>query len=222
MSGYVSGDRPGDEDPWRPPQDAGPGQQPQGPGRPEHGQQPPQYGESPGPPPYPEPSTPQYPSPPPYGYSYPSDAQPAEPAPMPSTVHWASIAIIAGSALTLIGAIITIARLDSVVDEIVRTSEPVVDREAARAGVVIFTGVAIVIALLFILLASQVRRGKNWARIVVIIVGGVVILLGLFSLGSGGGGGLLDVLGLLLMIVTVALLLRRPSNEYFRAASRPR
>src|SRR5215475_3745988 len=83
MSGYGSGDRPGDEDPWRPPQDAGPGQQPQGPGRPEHGQQPPQYGESPGPPPYQEPSTPQYPqypSPPPYGYSYPSDAQPAEPA----------------------------------------------------------------------------------------------------------------------------------------------
>ena len=218
MSGYGSGDRPGDEDPWRPPQDAGPGQPPFG--------QPPQYGGPPGPPPHQDPSTPQYPSAPPYGYGYPGGAPPAEPAQVPPVVHWASIAIITRSVLTILSTLVTFAQLDSILDEAQRRSTVVLDREALRGALVAGAIVSLVVAVLFILLALQVRRGKNWARIVAIVFASFGIAAGLYSLSQAGQYGatlnLLDTVNLLLAVATVVLLVLEPSRAYFRAMSQKR
>ena len=263
MSGYGSGNRPGDEDPWRPPPDAGSGQQPQQPQQPQpgqpgqqhgqpppesgqpsqgeqygqqpqpgqqygpppqgeqYGQQPPQYGSEPGSPQYP-----QYPSTQPYGYGYPGGGQPAAPPQIPNTVHWASIAIITRSVLTILSTLVTFARLDTIIDEAERRSNLTVDRAAVRSAVVAATVIGLIIAVLFVLLALQVRRGKNWARIVAIIFAALGILGGLLSLAQAGQYGaalnLLGVINLLLAIATVVLLVLPASNEYFKASSRKR
>jgi len=264
MSGYGSGNRPGDEDPWRPPQDTGRGEQPQPgqpqPGQPQYGQpqpgqpqqpgqpgqygqpqygqpgeygqpqygQPGQYGQPPGSSaPYQDPSAaqyPQYPSAPPYGYGYPGSGQPAGSVQMPATVHWASVAMIARTVLGLIAALVTLADMDRILDEAARRTGVSFDRDTARAGVVIGVVISIIIAVLFILLALQVRRGKNWARIVAIVFASLSILSGLFSFGARYGAvlNLFNVLSLLLAIATLVLLVLKPSNEYFAAQAQAR
>jgi hypothetical protein len=299
MSSYGSGNRPGDEDAWRPPEDAGPGQQSQPeqprPGKPQPGQQPqygqpqpgqpqpgqqpepgqqpqygqpqygqpqpgqpqygqpqpgqpqygepqygqpqygqpqpgqpqygqPQYGGQPGGPQYQDPSTPQYPSAPPYGSGYPGGGEPTATPELPTTVHWASIAIITRSLLSILATFITFARLDSIIDEAERRSNVTLDRAAIRASVVSATVISLILAVLFILLAIQVRRGKNWARIVAIVFAALGIIGGFLTLAQAGRYGaalnLLGVINLLLAIATVVLLALGPSNEFFRARSK--
>jgi hypothetical protein len=253
MSGYGPGNPPDDEDPWRPPQygqpqsgqqgqQGQPGQygqpqygqqgQPQygQQGQPQYGQQgQPQYGQPPGGgyPPYQDPSSPQYPqypSAPPYGYGYPGSGGPAEPAEIPPTVHWASIAMIARTVLGLIASFVTFAEMDTILDEAARRTGVSFDRDTARAGVVIGVVISLIIAVLFILLAIQVRRGKNWARIVAIVFASLSILSGLFSFGARYGAllNLFNVLNLLLAIATLVLLVLKPSSDYFAAQARAR
>jgi tetrahydromethanopterin S-methyltransferase subunit G len=196
-------------------------------GQPQSGQG--QYGQPPGGayPPYQNPSAPQYqqyPSAPPYGYGYPGSGESAGRVPMPPTVHWASIAMITRTVLGLIAAFITFAELDTILDEAARRTGVSFDRDAARAGVVFGVVISLIIAALFILLAIQVRRGKNWARIVAIVFASLGILSGLFSFGSRYGPllNLFNVLNLLLAIATLVLLVVKPSSEYFAAQARSR
>jgi hypothetical protein len=245
MSTYGSGNRPGDEDPWRPPADDGGGQQGQPPygqpppgqppyGQPPYGQPPygqpqygqPQYGQQPpyGQQPYQDPSAPQYPqypSAPPYGYGYPGSGQPGPDVPMPDTVHWASIAMIARTVLGVIATLVTFAQLNTIVDDAVRRRGLDVDRNAVRAGATIGAIFGLVVAVLFILLALQVRKGKNWARIVAIIFAALGTIGGLVSIANRYGAALtvLNLVNLALAIATLVLLLVKPSNDYFRAKS---
>ncbi len=251
MSTYGSGNRPGDEDPWRPPPEGGGqpqygqppyGQPPQGQppyGQPQQGQPPygqpqqgqpqygqpqygqPQYGQQP----YPDPSAPQYPqypsAPPPYGYGYPGSEQPAADVPMPDTVHWASIAMIARTVLGVIATLVTFAQLNTIVDDAVRRRGLSVDRNAVRAGATVGAIFGLVVAVLFILLALQVRQGKNWARIVAIVFAALGTVGGLISIANRYGAvlTLLNLVNLALAIATLVLLLVKPSSDYFKAKS---
>ncbi len=78
--------------------------------------------------------------------------------------------------------------------------------------------VGLVFIVLYVLLALQVQKGKNWARIVTWVLAGLGVLGALASLAQPQ-----PVLSRILSIVTgiidaviIVLLTRRPSNEFFR------
>ena len=74
------------------------------------------------------------------------------------------------------------------------------------------------------LLAIQVRKGKNWARIVTLVLAGLGVLFGVLSL-VGDGTGLekgFRPRRLLLDAGIIVLLAMRPSSQYFAAQKAPR
>ena len=78
-----------------------------------------------------------------------------------------------------------------------------------------------IFAVLYVLLALQVRKGRSWARIVTIIIAALSLLAGLANL-TQPAPGVTRVLGLLTVLIEVGilyLLLTRPAADYFR--SRP-
>jgi hypothetical protein len=72
--------------------------------------------------------------------------------------------------------------------------------------------------VLYILLALQVGKGKNWARIVTWVLASLGVLSGLAALAQPEPAlsRILSIIGLLVDIAIIVLLAQRPSNEYFR------
>jgi hypothetical protein len=78
--------------------------------------------------------------------------------------------------------------------------------------------IGIVFIVLYVLLALQVRKGRNWARIVTWVLAALGVLNALGSLAQPQPG-FSRVVGLIAGLIDVAIivfLLQRPSNEYFR------
>lgn len=77
---------------------------------------------------------------------------------------------------------------------------------------------AVVLAVLFVLLALQVRHGRNWARMVTWVVAGLGVLGGLLALFAAGTGPEKAVVavGLLVDVAIIVLLTRPAANDYFR------
>jgi hypothetical protein len=171
-----------------------------------------------------DPSVPHYPSAPQYnypGYAGGPGGQGGPAVPMPPSVHWASIAMIVRTAISIVVVLVIFARLDTIADDVVVRSGNL-DRDAAKAAVVFGAVIALIISVLLLGLALMVRRGRNWARIVAIVLAALGILGGVFSYAQPYGGAvtLLDTANLLLAIATLVLLVTRQSNEYFKAQRR--
>jgi len=129
--------------------------------------------------------------------------------------------------ISVIATIITFSSGDAIRDSI-RESDPQLTPDEVDAAYNVGLGVAIVLglvfAVLYILLAMQVRKGKNWARIVTWVLAGIGVLGGLLGL-LGAGTGLekgLSVVQLLIDAAIIVLLARKPANEYFAAMKDPR
>ena len=92
-------------------------------------------------------------------------------------------------------------------------------RAAARVGFSVGLGLGVVFIVLYGLLALQVRKGKNWARITTIVLAAI----GLFSLFNVISPSTLAVLRLVgaigfgLNLALILLLARRPASDYFKA-----
>lgn len=130
-------------------------------------------------------------------------------------------------AIGLISAIITFASGDAIKTSI-RDRDPSLSTDqidsAYRVGVAVAVVFGLIFAVLYILLAIQVRKGKNWARIVTWVLAGLGVLSGLLGL-FGTGTGLEKAIAVLLLLVDAAiivLLTRKPANEYFSAMKGPR
>ena len=130
-------------------------------------------------------------------------------------------------AIGLISAIITFASGDAIKTSI-RDRDPSLSTDqinsAYAVGVVVAVVFGVIFAALYILLAIQVRKGKNWARIVTWVLAGLGVLSGLLGL-FGTGTGLEKIIAVLLLLVDAAiivLLTRKPANEYFSAMKAPR
>lgn len=175
------------------------------------------------PPPAPYPNAPQYGRAPEYGTPY---GPPAPVAP-PREVVRATQLMFLRVAIGVISAIITFTTSGSIKDRI-RTDSPNLTPQQVDSAYAVIVGSAIFIGLIFavlyILLAIQVRRGKNWARIVVWVLAGLGVLSGLFALGTPmtGADRLLEIVQLLVDAAIIVLLALRPSNEYFAARRAPR
>ena len=176
---------------------------------PNYGQQP-GYGAQPG----------GYGNAPQYGGAY---GQPATPAgPPPQEVVRATLIMFVQAALGLLGLIINFADSAGIKDSI-RSGNPnltadEVDR-AYATGLIFAIIIGLVFAALYVLLAIQMRKGKNWARITTMVIAGLSILFGLLGLFASAPAlnRVLGIIGLVLNIAIFALLLTRPAKEYFAA-----
>jgi hypothetical protein len=159
------------------------------------------------------------------GFGTPPGGRPTMSAPM--EVVRASQLMFLRVAVGIISAIVAFASSDAIKDSI-RNNDPTLSEDQVNSAYNVGVGVAVVFGLIFavlyVLLAIQVRKGKNWARIVTWVLAGLGVLSGLLSL-FGNGTGLekaVDVLLLLIDIGIIVLLSRKPSNEYFTALKAPR
>jgi hypothetical protein len=154
------------------------------------------------------------------GFGTPPGSRP-DVAPPPDVVR-ATWLMIASVVIGVIGAIITFASGDSIKDSI-REGDSTLTASEVDSAYNVIVGTAVVFGLLFavlyLLLAWQVRKGKNWARITTWVLAGLGVLGGLLGL-LGNGTGLekgLNVIQLLIAIGIIVLLARKPANEYFAA-----
>ncbi|MEK0154891.1 hypothetical protein [Arthrobacter oryzae] len=187
-------------------------------GQPQYGQQPPaapQYGQQP----YGQSQQPYGQAPQQYGQSpyaqYPSEQpQGVAAGGVPKMVNNAFWMIIAAGVLWLVSLLIAIPALDdpamrSTFEDQMRTSGADVDFESIK-GLII--GMMVVVGLigagLYALVAFNVRKGKNWAR----ILGTVLAALSIFSLFPLSLGTLSGLLG----IAAIVMLYLPASAPYFQ------
>ncbi|MDR6505006.1 hypothetical protein [Arthrobacter oryzae] len=189
-------------------------------GQPQYGQQPQQFGQQGTPPQYgQQPQQPYGQAPQQYGQSpyaqYPSE-QPkgAAAGGVPKMVNNAFWMLVAAGALWVISLLIAIPALDdpamrSTFEEQMRAGGADVDFDSIK-GVVV--GMMVVMGLigagLYALVALNVRKGKNWAR----ILGTVLAALSIFSLVPLGLGTISALLG----IAAIVMLYLPASAPYFQ------
>jgi hypothetical protein len=186
-----------------------------GQGGPQYGQNPPQYGQSQyGQSPYGQPPYGQSP----YGQSpygqYPSEQAQAATGGVPKLVNYSFWMIIAAGVLSILSLLVTIPTLDdpamrSTFEEQLRGSGQNIAFEDIKGFII---GTMVVLALigagLYALVAFNVRKGKNWAR----ILGTVFAALSVFSLFPLG----LNTLVCLLGIAAIVMLYLPGSAPYFQ------
>ncbi len=136
--------------------------------------------------------------------------------PAPASVTTAVKLIWASVALGLISTIVSFAFLDDLIDTAMDSGAGI-DRDAARASVIIGVVVGVVLSVaIAALFAYFIGKGANWARIVYTVFIALGIVVNLFGL--GGSPLILLLLTLISLGLSVAILyfLYRPeSNRYF-------
>ena len=187
------------------------------PSAPQYGQQAPQYGQqAPQQPQYGQPSVPQYGQGGPV--AWPSQ-QPAATSGVPQLVNISFWLMLAAGLLTLIGIPFTIATLNSpagksMLDQALSaqgTSSSGIDTSSfINILITVLVIFSVIFAGLYALVAFNVRKGKNWARILGTVFA-AISLLGLTQIGMG-------TITILLGIAAIVLLYLPASAPYFRKA----
>jgi hypothetical protein len=188
------------------------GQQPQG-----HGQQP--YGQNP------------YVG---YGAAPAAPDSWGAPGPMerPQAVKLGVGAFLASTVLGILGAIVTFAQFDQLLDQaLIDQGLDPADSDLSGAATTGAITAGVVVALIFVglqlLFIWFAWQGRNWARIVLWVLGGLAVLSGLIGLlgGTAGTSGLLTTLSLvqaLLLLVGIVALGQKPANAWYRHRSQQR
>lgn len=160
-----------------------------------------------------------------YGDPYGGQQQAA--ATPPPTVVRAVQLMFVRVAVGVLSALIAFASGDAIKDSIREsntslTADEVDAAYALGVGVAVFFG--LVFAVLYILLAIQVRKGKNWARIVTWVLAGLGVLSGLVGL-LGSGTGLEKLVSVVLLLIDAAIIVflaLKPSSDYFASRKAPK
>ena len=137
--------------------------------------------------------------------------------PRPHPVTNAVRAMYALVLVDLLGVIVLFATKDDLRKQI-RDNTPNASNSTVDSAVTVALVVSLAFIVLYGLLAFQVSRGRQWARIVTWVLAGLGIISGLVNLGQPEPSlsRLLGVVGLVLEIGIVVLLCLRRSNDYFR------
>jgi hypothetical protein len=144
-----------------------------------------------------------------------------DPRSAPSTVRNAVRLMFVLAALGLIALIIVFANKNEL-RKAIADANPGYDTtqldNAVNVGITIGAVIGIVLIVLYVLLALQVRKGKNWARIVTWVLAGLGVLGSVTNLAQPQAALTKVVAGveLVLYVVLIVLLAMAPSNEYFR------
>ena len=151
-----------------------------------------------------------------------SPRDPAGQAP-PPPVQNAVMLMFARSALSVLSLAVLFLTRDTLRDQI-QQSDPAMSPEIVDTATTVALTVGSVIGIVFIglyvLLALQVRKGKNWARIVTLVLAGLGVLAGLASLLQAAPtvSRVISLVALGLDVAIMALLLQRRSGDYFRVS----
>jgi hypothetical protein len=165
----------------------------------------------------PLPAAPGYGAMPPAEYGQP----PAPVGPAPSSVASAVRLMFAAAAFEVVVLIVALSTKSTIRSKIA-AKNPKFDAQKLNtavnvtiATVVVFS---IIIIVLFIWLALQVGKGKNWARIVTWVLSGLGIITALGSLGQNvsAASRVVGLVGGLLDVAIVVLLMQKPSNAFFK------
>jgi hypothetical protein len=165
---------------------------------------------------------PSYPQgPPPGQYSY----SPVERGSTPPPVRWAVGLMVVRAALGIATIVIVFTTKDAIRRRLERDHR---DYSASRINTLVNGEVAVTVVfaaiffVLYLLLAWQVSKGRNWARIVTWVIGGLGVFGALASLApvaSGASRVLGGIVGLF-DIAIVVLLIVGGKGGYFRGPSR--
>jgi hypothetical protein len=146
---------------------------------------------------------------------------PPQRGPRPSTVENAVRLMLLTALLSLIGIIVVFATKSDLRKRI-EAQNP--DADAQRLDSLLNTAIAIglviaiVILVLYVALAMQVRKGKNWARIVTWVFAALGVISALSSLASTATpiSRVLSVVQGLIDVAIIVLLAQGASNRYFK------
>ncbi len=143
---------------------------------------------------------------------------PARP-PRPASVETAVKLIWANIALSLLGAVVTFAMLDTLVDQQLDGAASGVDADALRSGFIVGAAVGLAISVaLFAMLAHFIGKGANWARLTYTVLSVLGFLLSLVGLGNQPVLFLLlSALSLALTVWALLLLWKQESSAWFTA-----
>jgi hypothetical protein len=141
----------------------------------------------------------------------------AAPAPVTNAVRL----MFTQAGLSVLGFIVLLATKDTLRKEILKKNSDYSAQkldDVVNAAIAIGIVIGIIFTVLYVLLALQVGKGKNWARVVTWVLAGLGVLSGLVSLTQPEPAlsRVLSIIGLLIDIAIIAFLLQKPSNEYFR------
>jgi hypothetical protein len=152
--------------------------------------------------------------PPPSGYNQPKGGPPAN----VSLAVRLMLVVAALSALSLIFVVSAKSQIrDAIKKSNVSSSSSHIDT-LVNAAIAIAVVIALVFLVLYVLLALQVRKGKNWARIVTWVLAGFGVLGALSSLAQDQPvlQKLISVVQGVIDLVIIILLARGPANDFFR------
>lgn len=155
--------------------------------------------------------------------SYPETPAASTAPAAPATVVWSYRLYLIGAVLAVIGIVLSLVLLPAAIDAAVRAANQVaqgrdtqgLDVDAIARGTAIGSAVfgvvlALAYAVLTVVFAGRLRRGRNWARIVLLIFA----ILQVFGIIGPYGLGLLQFL---VYIVAAILSFVPVSNDWFRA-----
>lgn len=146
---------------------------------------------------------------------------PKDPRTAPPTVRRAVVIMFVLAALSLLGLIIVVAdksALRKAIEDANTSYDSQQINDAVNAAVTIAVVIGLILIVLYLLLALQVRKGKNWARIVTWVFAGLGVLGSLSTLAQPQAAlsKVIAAVQLVLDVVLIVLLAMRASNEYFR------
>lgn len=150
-----------------------------------------------------------------------------EPVDRPREVDWATALLLVTAVLGVITTIIQLTDKSGTIRAI-RDAQPHWSdqkvQDAYNTGRWISIVLGGVFFVLYILLVLQLRKGRNWARIVVTVLLGLGVISGLSSVSqpATGANKTLGVLGLVIDIAVLVLLYLKPAADYYRADPRRR
>lgn len=137
---------------------------------------------------------------------------------------WCGVAsVVIGFAMAIFSALLMPASdVDALLREVSRqqpTLSPDQIRGVYDAALIVTLVFMAIIAAVWILFLHQMRRGRNWARIVITVVGALWLLTTVPSVAAGGLGSVLSILQLIAIAATLVLAFRPDANAYLRSGS---
>lgn len=143
-----------------------------------------------------------------------------EPAAMPREVRIASALLTALGVVLTINAVISLLFRDDLQAAVADDVDTLVSPSQVRSVLVVAAVVLLLLGALLILSGAQIRRGRQWARVLSFVTAGILILL--TGIGAMAGAGLLAVAVLGASVGVVALLMQAAVADFFeRDPARP-
>jgi hypothetical protein len=139
----------------------------------------------------------------------------------PRTVSVVVRLMFARGAVTVLGVIAVLATQDTLRRDIAHRQPHASDarvNQLLHAAIGVDVAVGIIAAGAYLLLATQVQRGKHWARVVTWILAGLGVLAALAALAQPGAAltRVVLLIGGILDIAVIVLLTRRSSGAHFQ------